>query len=69
MQIQKFKTYEEASSALWNFNPGKEYFQQITSLFNLYNRVTKFSFPHGVFKYHNLKEAEEHKRSVIKDYL
>ncbi len=66
MPVQKFKSFDEASKALWNFNPGPDYYKKIARFYRLFTRISKASITHGVFKFHNLQEAEEHRILEIK---
>jgi hypothetical protein len=65
MSIQKFKTFEEAERALWNFKPDKEYYRQIAAFYGLFTKLSKFSYPRGIFKFRTFEEAEEHKMNAI----
>ena len=65
MPVQKFKTFEEASQALWNYKPDAEYYRQVRELYKLYCRLSKFNYPHGVFKFKTFEEAEAHKMNAI----
>jgi hypothetical protein len=65
MPVQKFKTFEEAERALWNFNPDSDYYKKLREFYKLFSRLSKFSYPKGVFKFHSLEEAEEHKMNAI----
>lgn len=51
--------------ALWRFNPGKEYFNQIRELFKLANRLCPPNFPRGIFKYKTLEEANKDKEEWL----
>lgn len=65
MSIQKFKTFEEAEQALWNFKPDKEYYRQVREFYKLFAKLNKFSYPKGVFKFKTFEEAEQHKMNEI----
>ena len=65
MSIQKFKTFEEAERALWNFNPDQKYYEQVRALYKLFSKVNKFSYPKGIFKFKTFEEAEVHKMNAI----
>jgi cyclopropane fatty-acyl-phospholipid synthase-like methyltransferase len=67
MTIQKFKTFEEAERALWNFKPDEKYYKQVREFYKLFAKLNKFSYPHGVFKFKTFEEAEEHKMKAIID--
>ena len=65
MTIQKFKSFEEAERANWNFNPDEKYYKQGASFYRLIFKLSKFSYPAGVFKFKSFEEAEAHKMNVI----
>lgn len=65
MTVQKYKTFEEADRALWNFNPDGEYYNKVRTFYKLFSRLSRFSYPKGVFKFRTLQEAEEHKINAI----
>jgi hypothetical protein len=62
MAVYKYKTLEEARSALWCREPDAAYFIQLRSLWALANRLSHFSYPSGVFKYATIEEANEQRR-------
>ncbi len=57
MATYRYKSFEEAERALWNFHPGNDYYQNIKNLFELATRLHKPKHPHGIFKYSTLEEA------------
>jgi hypothetical protein len=65
MSIQKFKTFEEAEQALWNYHPDKKYYEQVRELYKLFAKLNKFSYPKGIFKFKTFEEAEEHKMNAV----
>ena len=65
MPVQKFKTFEEAERALWNYNPDSDYYKKLREFYKLFSKLSKFSYPKGVFKFRSLEEAEEHKMNAI----
>jgi hypothetical protein len=65
MPIQKFKSLEEAEKALWNLTPDGEYYNKVRAFYKLFSKLSKFSYPKGVYKFRNLEEAEQHKMNVI----
>lgn len=67
MPVRKFKTFEDAERALWYSNPDCEYYKKLCAFFKLFSRLSKFSYPKGVFKFRSLAEAEEHKMRAIVD--
>lgn len=63
MPVYKFKSYEQARQALWNFNPDNDYFIRIARLFNLGFRLSPPVCRRGVFYFRNIEEA-----NAFKDY-
>lgn len=62
MPVYKYKTFDEARKALWNFNPNAAYFKQVSELWNLANKLCPMTYPKGVFKYKSINEANEQRR-------
>ncbi len=69
MSIQKFKNFEDATKALWIFNPDAGYYKKVSGLYKMFSRLSKLPVTPGVFKFKNLKEAQEHRNSEIKKFL
>lgn len=65
MSIQKFKTFNDAEKALWCFKPDKEYYNQVIELFEFANQICPPEFPHGIFKYKTMEEANKQKEEWI----
>lgn len=61
MPIQKFKSFEEAEKALWNFNPDDAYFQRVRRLFEFAEKLNPIRCPHGIFKFKTIEEANRHR--------
>lgn len=69
MPVEKFKSFDEAARALWDFNPGPDYYKKIARFYRLFSRLSSVRASHGLFKFHNLEEAEEHRNSEIKKFI
>ncbi len=65
MTVQKFKSFEEAERAQWNFHPDEKYYREMISFYKLFCKLSKFSYPKGVFKFKTFEEAEKHKMDAI----
>ena len=65
MKIQKFRTFEEAERALWNLRPDEKYYEKMIAFYDLFTKLSEFSYPKGIFKFKTLEEAEEHKMNAI----
>ena len=61
MTIYKYKTFEEAERALWNFHPDETYFRKVAELWSFANRLSPVSCPTGIFKFRSLEEANKHR--------
>ena len=59
MPVSKFRTYEEAEKALWNFEPDEAYFQRVVRLFEFAQKLNPVHYPHGVFKYKSIEDANK----------
>lgn len=57
MPIYKYKSFEEAEQALWNFHPDETYFRKVADLWHLANKFLPFSYPKGIFKFQSMEEA------------
>lgn len=61
MPIFKYKTFEEAERALWNFQPDETYFTKVAELWNFANKLSPIIYPKGIFKFKTLKEVNKHR--------
>ena len=61
MPIYKYKTFEDAEKALWNFHPDEKYFKKVADLWNFANKLSTIQYPKGIFKFKNLKEANKNR--------
>ena len=57
MPLYKFKSFEEAEQALWNFKPDPEYYRQVSQLFDLAFRLAPPRNTPGILKYKSINEA------------
>lgn len=62
MPVYKYKSFEEARRALWNFNPDTAYFKQVAELWDTANKFCPISYPKGVFKYKSINEANKQRK-------
>lgn len=61
MPVYKYKTYEEAEQALWNFHPDEAYFNKVAELWDFANKLSPLSCAKGIFKFRNIEEANKHR--------
>jgi len=58
MPVFKFKSYDAAAQALWNFNPDVEYYRRIHELYIMAEKLNKFKCDRGVFKFRTASDAQ-----------
>jgi hypothetical protein len=61
MPVYKYKTFEEAERALWNFHPDEAYFRKVAELWNFANKLLPVSYSKGIFKFRSMEEANKHR--------
>lgn len=64
MPVYKYKTFEEAERALWNFNPDENYYQRVAELWEFANQLNPIVYPRGIFKFKTLEEANRHRETI-----
>jgi len=67
MPVQKFKTFEEAEKALWNFKPSiphDAHLARVAELWDFANKLNPISYPKGIFKFKTIEEANKHREEV-----
>jgi len=64
MPIHKYKTFEDAEKALWNFNPDEKYYEGVAELWKFANELNPISYPKGIFKFRSIEEANRHRESI-----
>lgn len=57
MPVYKYRTFEEAERALWNFKPDEAYFKRVAELWEFADQLNSIVYPKGIFKFQNLEEA------------
>ncbi len=64
MPVQKFKTFEDAREALWNFHPDEAYYKQVAELWNTADKISPIKYPRGIFKFKTIEDANKHRRDI-----
>lgn len=64
MPVYKYKTFEEAERALWNFHPDAAYFKRVAALWDFANEINPIHYPRGVFKFKTIEEANKHREQI-----
>jgi hypothetical protein len=62
MPVYKYKTFEKARRALWNFSPDELYFKQVVELWETADKLAPITYPRGVFKFKSVNEADKHRK-------
>jgi hypothetical protein len=62
MPVYKYKTFEQADKALWNFNPDEEYYKQVAELWRFANKLSPITYPKGIFKFRSIEEANKQRQ-------
>jgi hypothetical protein len=57
MPVYKYRTFEEAERALWNYKPDEAYFKRVAELWAFADQLNPIVYPKGIFKFQNLEEA------------
>lgn len=58
MPLYKYKTFEEAEQALWNFKPDSNYFERVKRMFEIAGEFYNPIYPKGIHKYKTFEEAQ-----------
>jgi hypothetical protein len=61
MPVFKYKTFEEAERALWNFSPDEAYLRRVAELWEFANKLSSIAYPKGIFKFRTIEEANKHR--------
>jgi len=62
MPVYKYKTFQEAEQALWNFEPDESYYKKIHELFMMAHKINPIKYPAGIFKYKTFEKAQKQRR-------
>ena len=65
MPVSKYRTFEDARYSQWFQYQDNKYWDIIEQIFNVAQAVDLINYPRGLFKFKNLKEANEHKNILI----
>lgn len=64
MPIFKYKSFEDAEKALWNFDPDEKYYKRVAELWEFANELNPISYPKGIFKFKSIEEANRHRETI-----
>lgn len=68
MPVYKYKTFDDADKALWNFNPDKEYYKRVEELFEFADKLSNIKYSKGVFKFKTFEEVNRHRDKIDLDH-
>jgi len=68
MPVFKFRTYEEAEKAQWNFHPDEVYFLRVARLFEFAQKVNPVHYPRGIFKYRSIEDANRQSEEWLSEH-
>lgn len=66
--MYKYKTFEQAERALWNFHPDAAYYQQVAELWAFANKLQPITYPRGGFKFRTIEAANQHREKFELEY-
>lgn len=64
MPVYKYKTFEEAERALWNFHADEAHFKRVAELWDFADRLNPITYPPGIFKFKTIEEANRHREGI-----
>ncbi|MFZ0454546.1 MAG: hypothetical protein WCE54_00950 [Ignavibacteriaceae bacterium] len=65
MPVYKYKSLKEASDALLVKVPDENYYKMLSGFYETFGELFTKKFPHGVYKFKTIKEAQEQKERWI----
>ena len=68
MPVIKYKSFEQAQEALWQYGTGKDYYRQIANLFDFCDRIRPCPYPSGIFRYESFEDFNTQKNERILDF-
>jgi hypothetical protein len=68
MPVYRYKTFEEAEIALWDFRPDEMYFHKVAELWSFANKLCPIMYPKGIFKFRSIEEANRHRDEYELDH-
>lgn len=65
MPIYKYKSFKEASDALIVIKPDDNYYKMLSGFYEIFGKLFNKKFPHGVYKFKTIKEAQKQKEKWL----
>ncbi len=69
MPVYKYKTYQDARDALIVKNPDENYYKMLADFYETFGKIFTKRFPHGVYKFKTIEEAQKQKEDWILNRL
>lgn len=64
MSIKRYKSFEEAEKALWNYSPDHNYYSKIITLWNFADQLSPGTCIKGIVKFKSIEEANKHREEL-----
>jgi len=65
MPVYKYKTFQEARDALLVKNPDARYYKMLSGFYETFGKIFTRRFPHGVYKFKSIEDAQKQKEDWI----
>ncbi len=65
MPVYKYKTLKEARDALIVKKPDENYYKMLSGFYETFGKIFTKKFPHGIFKFKTIEEAQKQKEDWI----
>jgi len=69
MPVYKYKSYQEARDDLIVKSPDENYYKMLSDFYETFGKFFTKKFPHGVFKFKTIEEAQKQKEDWILNKL
>ena len=69
MPVYKYKSLQEARDALVVQKPDENYYKMLSGFYETFGKIFTKKFPHGVYKFKTIEEAQKQKEDWILDRL
>ncbi len=65
MPVYKYKTFQEAKDAQIVREPDGDYYKMLSGFYETFGKIFKLKFPHGIYKFKTIEEAQIQKEAWI----
>jgi len=69
MPVYKYKSLQGARDALLAKEPDENYYRMLSDFYETFGKLFTRRFPHGVYKFKTIKEAQKQKDDWILDRI